>query len=167
MKSTQSLYLSQIAFIDRFSLEAQEVTLIQHCENLGYIVFGKYIDNGKSGTDMNRPALQELLKDCSQKKFDIVLVWKLSRLSRKLKDTLQLIEDFEKHDVSFLSYSEQFYNSKNNSTNKLMLSMVGGFAEFKRSTIVENVKLGMNQRAKLGKWEEESLATISVTKNLL
>ncbi|KGE20071.1 recombinase family protein [Paenibacillus wynnii] len=116
---------------------------------------------------MNRPALQELLKDCSQKKFDIVLVWKLSRLSRKLKDTLQLIEDFEKHDVSFLSYSEQFYNSKNNSTNKLMLSMVGGFAEFKRSTIVENVKLGMNQRAKLGKWEEESLATISVTKNLL
>ncbi|WP_027086814.1 recombinase family protein [Cohnella panacarvi] len=155
MKTRVALYIrvsTEEQAKEGFSLEAQEATLSQHCENLGYIVVGKYIDDGKSGKDMNRPALQELLKDCSQKKFDIVLVWKLSRLSRKLKDTLQLIEDFEKDDVSFLSYSEQFYNSKNNSTNKLMLSMVGGFAEFERSTIVENVKLGMNQRAKQGKW---------------
>jgi site-specific DNA recombinase len=133
-----------------FSLEAQEETLKKHCELRGDTVVETYIDDGKSGKNIDRPAMQELIRDSSQKKFDTVLVWKLSRLSRNLKDTLQLIEEFEKYAISFHSFSEQF-DSKIPS-GKLMLQMIGGFAEFERNTIVENVKLGMNQRAKSGKW---------------
>jgi len=133
-----------------FSLEAQEETLARYCELHNYTVVDKYIDDGKSGKNIDRPAMQELIKHSTQGKFDIVLVWKLSRLSRNLKDILQLIEDFEKYNISLLSLSEQF-DSKVPSGN-LMLQMIGGFAEFERNTIVENVKLGMNQRARLGKW---------------
>lgn len=74
-------------------------------------VFKVYSDEGYSGANLNRPALQELLKDIQEKKIDIVLVYKIDRLTRSPKDFYQLIELFEKNNVSFISITERFDTS--------------------------------------------------------
>jgi len=98
----------------------------------------------------DRPALQELLKDCTKGKFDIVLVWKISRLSRNLKDLLVLVEHFEQYGTSFSSFSEKFDTSS--AVGKLTLQVIGSIEEFERNTTIDNVKLGMAQVARIGRW---------------
>src|SRR6516165_7310664 len=67
----------------------------------------RYDDGGYTGANMDRPALQRLLADVAAKKIDIVLVYKLDRLSRSLLDFARIVETFEKHQVSFVSVTQQ------------------------------------------------------------
>lgn len=85
----------------------------------------------------------------------MVMVWKISRLSRKQLDFLSIIDQLEKNEVGFFSYSENIDAST--PTGKAMLQMMGSFAELERNMIVENVKTGMTQRAKEGKWNGGSV----------
>lgn len=94
-----------------------------------------------------------------------MFVWKISRLSRNLKDLLILVDQFEQHGVSFSSFSEKFDTSS--AVGKLTLQVLGSIAEFERNTIIYNVRLGMAQVARSGKWTGESfLATIRSIKSL-
>lgn len=133
-----------------YSLDAQEETLKKYCYRNDYDVAEKYIDDGKSGKNTDRPELQRLLKDCSKGRFDVVVVWKISRLSRSLKDLLVLVDHFEQYSVNFYSESERFDTSS--ALGKLTLQVLGSIAEFERNTIIDNVKLGMAQVARAGKW---------------
>ena len=60
-----------------YSLEAQKERLVKLCETNGYIVYKVYADEGKSGKDTNRPAFQEMMKDMKDKKFNVILAFKL------------------------------------------------------------------------------------------
>ena len=133
-----------------YSLDAQEETLRKYCNAYDYIVAEKYVDDGRSGKNTDRPELQRLLRDCAKGKFDVVLVWKISRLSRNLKDLLILVDQFKQHGVSFSSFSEKFDTSS--AVGTLTLQVLGSIAEFERNTIIDNVKLGMAQVARSGKW---------------
>ena len=76
-----------------YSIQEQKERLRKYCEAHDWILVEEYVDPGFSGTNTNRPALQKLLRDIPFGGFDTVLVYKLDRLSRSQKDTMQLIED--------------------------------------------------------------------------
>lgn len=69
-------------------------------------IFKVYSDAGYSGANTHRPGLQELLKDIKERRIDIILAYKIDRLTRSPKDFYQLIEVFEKYNVSFISITE-------------------------------------------------------------
>lgn len=106
------------------------------------------MDEGISGKSTRRPAFQELLKDVQKNYFQVILVWKINRFSRKNSDLLNTVEYLDKYNVNLVSCSEQFDAST--PTGKLMLSMLGSIGEFERDTIVENIKSGMAERARQG-----------------
>ena len=72
------------------------------------LVRGKYDDGGFSGGNTDRPALQRLLQDVQAGKVDVIVVYKVDRLTRSLADFAKLVELFDKHNVSFVSVTQQF-----------------------------------------------------------
>ncbi len=133
-----------------FSLEAQKNELTTFCMKEGYVVAGVYSDEGISGKNKKRPALQKMLKDSALNKFNLVMVWKYSRIARNLVDTLTIVQELKKNDVNFKCLDIDFDTTK--PAGILLMQMMGSIAEYERSNIVENVVLGMNQRARDGKW---------------
>jgi site-specific DNA recombinase len=100
---------------------------------------------------MNRPGLQEMIRDCENGKLDMVLVYKLDRLSRSQKDTMYLIEDvFEKNGVGFTSMTENFDTSTPHG--KFIVGILAVFSQLERSRITERTMSGKDGRAKEGKW---------------
>ncbi len=131
------------------SISAQLETLKQYCKLYCIEIYDIYEDPGLSGKDtLNRPGLQRLLADAKCNCFNMVLVWKLSRLSRNLKDLLGIIDLFEKKDIVFSSYSEKFDTST--PVGRMTLQLLGSIAEFERNTIIDNVKLGLQEYARKG-----------------
>lgn len=125
-----------------YSLAAQEQVIRQFCQQRGYEVYQIYADEGISGKRTeNRPAFQRMMTDARESLFDMVVVWKLSRLGRNNRDILNTTEELYKNNVSFYSISEQFDVST--STGRLMLQLLGSFGEFERNQISENVQLAM------------------------
>ncbi|MGV2939306.1 recombinase family protein [Mesobacillus sp. LC4] len=134
-----------------YSISAQLHTLRQYASLYGWQIAEEYVDEGISGKNIKgRPALQKLNLDVDKGKFQAVLVWKISRLSRNMLDTLVLLEKFDEYDVKFISYSENFDTST--PIGKLVVQLMASIAEMERNTLSENVKLGMTQRAKEGNW---------------
>lgn len=134
-----------------FSIEGQIDTVRKYASARGHVVVEEYTDRGVSGKSIEgRYALQRLLEDAKEKKFDVVYVWKISRLARKNVDLLSIVEQLSKSNVKIFSISENF--DTETTMGKFSLQMMGAVAEFERNTIVENVKLGMRQRARKGQW---------------
>lgn len=138
-----------------YSLTTQREFLENYAKQQGWQVMypepGEiYQDDGFSAGSLMRPALQRLLRDARAKRFDLVLVYKLDRFSRKLKDLLTLIEDLESWGVGFKSATEPFDTTS--SGGKLMLQQLGSFAEFERTRIAERVFPGMVRSVQEGNW---------------
>lgn len=134
-----------------FSIAAQLQTLRQYAQIYNWEVIDEYVDEGISGKSVKgRPEMKRLIKDVEKEKFDAVLVWKISRLSRNMLDTLMILDKFEKYNVKFISYSENFDTSS--PIGRLVLQIMASIAEMERNTLSENVKLGMKQRALEGEW---------------
>lgn len=135
--------------VEGMSVSGQTETLRQYCSLFGIEIYRIYQDLGISGKDtINRPSLNQLIADSKKGLFNCVLVWKISRLSRSLKDLLILVDNFEKNGVSFISYTEKFDTST--PVGKMTLQILGSIAEFERNTIIENVKMGLKERVRQG-----------------
>jgi DNA invertase Pin-like site-specific DNA recombinase len=133
------------------SCEAQEEKIRAFIRSQNnWQVFKIYSDAGYSGASLNRPALQELLSDIKQGKVDIVLVYKIDRLTRSPKDFYQLIELFEKYKVDFISITERFDTST--PVGRLLRNTMLIFAQFERELASERTKDKMLERAKKGLW---------------
>jgi site-specific DNA recombinase len=131
------------------SVSAQIETLTQYCKLYNIEVCDVYKDLGISGKDTkNRPELIRMLKDARKGIFNLVLVWKISRLSRSLKDLLLILDEFDQLGVVFNSYSEKFDTAT--PVGKMTLQLLGSIAEFERNTIIDNVNLGLNEFARKG-----------------
>lgn len=117
----------------------------------GWIVVDKhYDDGGFSGGNMERPALRELFDDIENGRIDIVVVYKVDRLSRSLMDFAKIIELFEKHNVSFVSVTQHF-NTKD-SMGRLTLNILLSFAQFERELISERTRDKMSAARRKDKW---------------
>lgn len=136
---------------ENYSIPEQIDRMKKYCESKDWMVYKIYTDSVQTGADMDRPGLQSLIKDCEAGKFDMVLVYKLDRLSRSQKDTLYLIEDvFEKHDVGFTSMTENFDTSTPHG--KFIVGILAVFAQLEREKIKERTTMGKKARAAEGKW---------------
>ncbi|MGP4107943.1 recombinase family protein [Virgibacillus sp. L01] len=134
-----------------YSIDEQVRTLRGLCEREGYVIYNEYVDRGISGKNITgRPALQQLLNDAQNKEFDIVLVWKMNRFSRKSLDLLTIVEMLQKKQIGFRSITEQYETET--PAGRLQFQMMAAISEFERANIAENVKMGMLARAKEGSW---------------
>ncbi|MGF7059066.1 recombinase family protein [Brassicibacter mesophilus] len=132
-----------------FSIGAQKDRLVKYCQAKGWNIKDIYIDDGYTGTNTDRPALKSMLEKLND--IDIVLVYKLDRLSRSQKDVLYLVEEkFLSNNVDFVSLMESFDTTT--PFGRAMLGILAVFAQLERDTIVERSKLGKEKRAKEGLW---------------
>lgn len=133
-----------------YSIDGQIDSLEKYCEAMGWDVYNKYIDAGFSGGSLNRPEMTNLINDVKHGLFDTVLVYKLDRLSRNVRDTLYLIKDvFNINKIDFVSIQENIDTSSAMGT--LFLTLLSAIAEFEREQIKERMQLGKLGRAKSGK----------------
>lgn len=136
--------------VDGNSLTTQKKQLMRHARSRGYPVADVYVDAGLSGKDMNRPELQRLLSDAREGRFDIVLVWKVDRISRSMKDLLSLLKTLREHNVDFAAVDQDFDTS--DPAGNFTLNMLGGFAQFERELLVERTKEGHLRRLLKRDW---------------
>lgn len=106
---------------------------------------------GWSGKDLDKPGLQDLLEDIRQGKIDVIVTYKIDRISRALKDFYQFWEILQQHNAKFVSATQNFDTS--DSTGMLMLNILLSFAQFERELTREGTLSKMTGRAEKGKWK--------------
>ncbi len=114
------------------------------------LVPAPFDDGGLSGASLDRPALQTLLDQVRLKKIDIVVVYKVDRLTRSLADFAKLVELFDQHDVSFVSVTQSFNTTS--SMGRLTLNVLLSFAQFEREVIGERVRDKIAASKRRGIW---------------
>ena len=130
-----------------YSVGEQKERLIAYCKAKDWLIADIYVDGGYTGSNINRPGIQKLIAETD--KFDLVLVYKLDRLSRSQRDTLYLIEEvFRPHNVDFISMQESFDTST--PFGKAMIGLLAVFAQLEREQIKERTWMGRVARAKTG-----------------
>jgi site-specific DNA recombinase len=114
------------------------------------LVRNRYDDGGLSGASLDRPALQELLGDVRGGKIDVIVVYKVDRLTRSLADFAKLVELFDQHSVSFVSVTQSFNTTS--SMGRLTLNVLLSFAQFEREVIGERVRDKIAASKRKGLW---------------
>ena len=136
------------------SLDAQReacAAFIQSQKHEGWLVLPTlYDDGGYSGGTMERPALKRLLADIEAGRVDVVVVYKVDRLTRALSDFAKLVEIFDRRGVSFVSITQQFNTTT--SMGRLTLNILLSFAQFERELIGERVRDKVAASKKKGMW---------------
>jgi site-specific DNA recombinase len=110
----------------------------------------RYDDGGISGATLERPALKQLLADIEANKVDVVVVYKIDRLSRALMDFARLVEVFDRNEVTFVSVTQAF-NTKT-SMGRLTLNILLSFAQFEREVIGERIRDKFAASRRRGIW---------------
>ncbi len=110
----------------------------------------QYNDGGFSGGNTERPALQSLIDDIKSDKIDVVVVYKVDRLSRSLADFVKIIDLFDQYDVSFVSVTQQFNTSS--SMGRLTLNVLLSFAQFEREVTSERIRDKIAASKQKGMW---------------
>ena len=127
--------------------EAQERALRDYVQRRGWKVQKVYRDQGQSGANAKRPALNELLRDCRRGSVDVVLVWKFDLFARSLSALISGLELCRSLGIDFVSVTEAVDTSL--PAGELLFQMIGAVAQFERSLIAGRVKSGLaNARAK-------------------
>jgi site-specific DNA recombinase len=114
------------------------------------LVRTRYDDGGLSGASLDRPALQGLLGDVRDGKIDVIVVYKVDRLTRSLADFAKLVELFDQHSVSFVSVTQSFNTTS--SMGRLTLNVLLSFAQFEREVIGERVRDKIAASKRKGLW---------------
>ena len=130
-----------------YSIGEQKERLAAFCKAHGWLIADIYVDGGYTGSNLDRPGIQKLISEVN--KLDVVLVYKLDRLSRSQRDTIHLIEDvFLPNNVDFVSMQESFDTST--PFGRAMIGILSVFAQLEREQIKERTYLGRIARAKDG-----------------
>lgn len=133
-----------------YSVKEQEQVLIKEVvKNFPGYDYETYIDAGISGKNIEgRPAMKRLLHDVKDNKIEMVLSWKLNRISRSMRDVFNIIHEFKEHGVGYKSISENIDTS--NASGEVLVTMFGLIGSIERSTLISNVKMSMNAKARSG-----------------
>src|SRR4029434_10283867 len=114
------------------------------------LVRTRYDDGGFSGGSTDRPALQRLLAEVRARKVEVIVVYKVDRLTRSLADFAKLVELFDAHGVSFVSVTQQFNTT--NSMCRLTLNVLLSFAQFEREVTAERIRDKVAASKRKGLW---------------
>ena len=130
--------------------EAGEAYIASQKANGWVCLPNRYDDGGFSGSNVNRPALKELLADAEAGKIDIIVVYKIDRLSRSICDFAELTRQFDKWDVSFVSVTQDINTAT--SSGRMMLNILVTFAQYEREVISERIRDKFAASRKKGMW---------------
>ena len=137
------------------SLDAQREAgeaFVASQRNEGWVCLpDQYDDGGFSGGNMDRPGIRKLMADIEAGHIDCVVVYKVDRLSRSLMDFARIMETFEKHNVSFVSVTQQFNTT--HSMGRLTLNILLSFAQFEREIIGERIRDKIAAQRRRGRWD--------------
>lgn len=133
-----------------YSLDAQRSSLKSFCKSQGWNHYRFYVDEGLSAKDTNRPQLQLMLEHIKEGKISKVLVYKLDRITRSVRDLQELLKVFEENDCAFVSSTEQYNTST--SSGRLFINLVGSMAQWERETTGERVSMTLQEKAHKGEW---------------
>lgn len=146
MTTIKSVAIYARVSTDKQKVDMQLAELRQFVTRSGWTVYKEYTDQA-TGANTKRPAFTAMMEAAGKRKFDLLLVWKLDRLSRSLKDLINTLDELGAHGVDFISYDNNLDTST--PTGKLVFQIVGAVAEFEKDIIRERVKAGVaNARAK-------------------
>lgn len=133
------------------SLGAQQATLAEFCQARGWTVAGAYIDEGYSAKNLERPAIRRLVADARQHRFDVVVVWRLDRLSRRVLDTMRLVEEvLDPLEVGFASVTESI--DTKTPAGRMMIGLLASVAQWERESIVARTRMAKRQAVLQGRW---------------
>ena len=133
------------------SCETQEIKIRSFISSQNDLeVYKAYSDQGYTGANIDRPALQEMISDIQNGKINTVMAYKIDRLTRSPKDFYRLIEIFDQYNVSFISVTERFDTST--PSGRLLRNIMLTFGQFERELISERIRDKMAERAKKGMW---------------
>ena len=148
-KKSKSVAIYAHVSTDKQKVDMQLAELRQFAERSGWRIYQEFIDQGFTGSNTKRPAFLEMMKDARKRKFDLLLVWKLDRLSRSLKDLINTLDELGHLGVDFISYDNNLDTST--PTGKLVFQFIGAVAEFEKDIIRERVTAGLNNARLKGK----------------
>jgi putative DNA-invertase from lambdoid prophage Rac len=123
--------------------EMQLRELREYCERRGWTIFKEYVDTGWSGTKASRPQLDKLKGDAGRHLFDCLLVWKLDRFGRSVRDCVNAIDTLRLQGVRFLATSQNLDTDERNPVAQLIMHILAAVAEFEREMIRERVTAGL------------------------
>jgi site-specific DNA recombinase len=133
-----------------FSLDAQQERLASYvAAQPGWVLARSYSDR-MSGKRLDRPGLQQALHDARTARYDLLLVFKVDRLARSTGGLVKVLEELDIAGVAFRSASEPFDTAT--AAGRMMMQMLGVFAEFEREMIVERTRMGLARKAARGEW---------------
>ena len=130
------------------SLSAQIARCQAFCKARDWEVFKIYTDAGVSAGSMKRPALKDLLTNAEQRKFDVLLVYKIDRFSRNLKDLIAALERLKMQNINFTSVTEQIDTTT--AMGEAFFQIIGVFAQLERGIVKERVELAFNKKIDSG-----------------
>ena len=132
-----------------YSVRAQIEKLSDYARIMGWNIYKIYADEGISGKNISeRPAINAMIQDIKDKKINSVLVFKVDRLTRSIRDLVELVEIFNTSDCTFVSLLESI--DTKTASGRMFLKIIGIFAEFERENIMERTRLGLERKAREG-----------------
>lgn len=130
--------------------ELQLADLRDYAIRHGWTIAQEYIDQGVSGGQASRPALDALLNDARAHRFDAILVWKLDRFGRSVRNISNLLSELDARGIRFIATTQGLDTDKNNPMSRFMLNIMAAFAELELEMIRERTKAGMATAAAAG-----------------
>lgn len=127
-----------------YSIPAQKERLMAYCTAQGWTDFKFYIDEGISAKDMNRPELNRLLNDVKTGKIHMILVYRLDRFTRRVKDLYTMLEELEKYKCAFKSATELYDTS--NAMGRMFIGLVALLAQWETENLSERVKMALEEK---------------------
>lgn len=133
-----------------YSIAAQLNSLKSFCESQSWDIVGIYTDDGISAKDTKRTQLQRMISDLKGGKIDVVLVYRLDRLTRSVLDLYALLELFEEHNCGFKSATEVYDTTT--AMGRLFITIVAALAQWERENLGERIAVGMLEKARQGEF---------------
>jgi DNA invertase Pin-like site-specific DNA recombinase len=144
---TQVALYARVSTLNNQDPEMKLSELREYAGRRGWQIVEEFTDLGVSGCRESRPALNRLMSDACQRRFDAVLVWKIDRFGRSLKHLVNALAELAALGVAFISLRDNIDLST--PSGRLMFQIIGAMAEFERALIQERVRAGLrNARAK-------------------
>ncbi|MEF7565044.1 recombinase family protein [Bacillus infantis] len=134
-----------------YSIPAQIEKLEAYCISQGWEIKEKYIDEGYSAKDLNRPKFEEMMNQIKNGKIDVLLVYRLDRLTRSVVDLYEILKILDQHNCMFKSATEVYDTT--NAMGRLFITLVAAIAQWERENLAERVRFGMEKKIKSGKWK--------------
>lgn len=133
-----------------YSLDAQIASCKAYALSQSWEVVSVYVEEGESAKDLNRTELKRLLADAGNNTFDVLLVYRLDRLTRSVRDLHNLMDMFERFGIKFRSATEVYDTTT--AMGRLFITIVAALAEWERGNLSERVKMAMDQLVEEGKF---------------